>query len=174
MERGPRHIENAIEPQIEALGFALVRVRFFGGRRQVLQIMIERADGSDVNVEDCATVSRALAPIFDVFDPVEGAYALEVSSPGIDRPLTRSNDFQRFAGFDAKVEMAEGRDGRRRFKGVLLGLNDADCVCLDVDGQTVELPLSAIQSAKLVLTDDLIAAHQAASPDAQTADEGVQ
>jgi len=173
VERGPRHIENAIEPQLEALGFALVRVRFFGGRRQVLQIMIERSDGSEVSVEDCATVSRALSPIFDVFDPVDGAYALEVSSPGIDRPLTRPDDFRRFAGFEAKLELSESRDGRRRFKGVLLGLDDNDCVCLNMDGETVRLPVDAIQSAKLVLTDALIAAHQAARPDAQPADEGV-
>lgn len=173
MERGPRHIENAIEPQIEALGFALVRVRFFDGRRQVLQIMIERADGSDVNVEDCADVSRALSPILDVFDPVDNAYALEVSSPGIDRPLTRADDFRRFAGFEAKVELAHSRDGRRRFRGMLLGLDDDGCVHLDIDGETVELPLDAVQSAKLVLTDALIAAHQAARPDVQPADEGV-
>lgn len=173
MERGSRHIENAIEPQIEALGFALVRVKFFGGRRQILQIMIERADGGEVSVEDCAVVSRALSPIFDVFDPVEGTYALEVSSPGIDRPLTRPDDFRRFAGFEAKVELAEAHVGRRRFKGTLLGLDDDGCVCLEVDGQTVRLPLDAIQSSKLVLTDALIAAHQAAGSDAQPADEGV-
>lgn len=173
MERGPRHIENAIEPQIEALGFALVRVKFFGGRRQVLQIMIERADGSDVNVDDCAAVSRALSPIFDVFDPVEGNYSLEVSSPGVDRPLTRVDDFRRFAGFEAKVELAESHNGRRRFKGMLLGLDDDGAASLDIDGERVALPLHSIQSAKLVLTDALIAAHQAAEPDAQSADEGV-
>ena len=173
MELGPRHLEEAIVPQVEALGFALVRVRFFGGRRQVLQIMIERADGSDVNVEDCAIISRTLSPILDVFDPVDGAHALEVSSPGIDRPLTRPADFERFAGFETKVEMAETREGRRRFKGMLLGLAGDDAVRLDVDGEILELPLVAIQSAKLVLTDALIAAHQAASIDAMPADEGV-
>ena len=173
MERGPRHIENAIEPQIAALGYALVRVKFFGGRRQMLQIMIERADGSGVNVDDCAGISRALSPVLDVLDPVTGAYALEVSSPGIDRPLTRPEDFDRYAGFEAKLELAENRDGRRRFKGLLIGLSDTDCVRLAVDGDTVEFPLDAIQSAKLVLTDALIAAHEAAEPAAQPADEGV-
>ncbi|MCA8929544.1 MAG: ribosome maturation factor RimP [Alphaproteobacteria bacterium] len=174
MERGPRHIEDALAPQVEALGFALVRVRFFAGRRQVLQIMIERADGSDVTVDDCAAVSRAVSPILDVFDPVDGAYALEVSSPGIDRPLTRPTDFDRFAGFEAKVELAESRGGRRRFKGLLVGLVPDDIVRLDVDGETVDLPLDEIQSAKLVLTDALIAAHQAARSDVAPADEGVQ
>ncbi len=173
MERGPRHIEAAIEPQITALGFALVRVKFFGGRRQVLQVMIERADGSDVNVDDCAVVSRALSPVLDVFDPIAGAYALEVSSPGIDRPLTRPDDFARYAGFEVKVELEESRNGRRRFRGVLLGLNEAGCICLNVDGEAVELSLSDVQSAKLVLTDALIAAHEAAEPADAPADEGV-
>jgi ribosome maturation factor RimP len=173
VERGPRHIEAAIEPQVAALGFALVRVKFFGGRRQVLQVMIERADGSDVNVDDCAAVSRALSPVLDVFDPIAGAYALEVSSPGIDRPLTRAGDFVRYAGFEAKVELEENRNGRRRFKGVLLGLNDGASAVLDVDGETVTFPLTDIQSAKLVLTDALIAAHQAAEPADEPADEGV-
>lgn len=173
MERGPRKIETAIEPQITALGCTLVRVKFYGGRRQVLQVMIEREDGSDVNVDDCAAVSRALSPVLDVFDPIVGAYALEVSSPGIDRPLTRPEDFVRFAGFEAKVELEENRDGRRRYKGLLLGLNEAESVCLDVDGETVELPLTVIQSAKLVLTDALIAAHQAAVSTETSADEGV-
>lgn len=173
MERGPKHIEDAIAPQIEALGFALVRVKFFGGRRQVLQIMIERDDGGDVTVDDCAAVSRAVSPILDVFDPIDGAYALEVSSPGIDRPLTRPEDFERFAGFEAKVELAESRDGRRRYKGVLRGLSEGGDIRLEVDGAPVDLPLADVQSAKLVLTDALIAAHQAARPDALPADEGV-
>lgn len=174
MERGPKHIEDAIAPQIEALGFALVRVRFFGGRRQVLQIMIERADGSDVTVDDCVRASHAVSPIMDVFDPIDSAYALEVSSPGIDRPLTRPEDFERFAGFEAKVEMSESRAGRRRFKGMLLGLGENGTVRLDVDGEAVSLPLGDIHSAKLVLTDALIAAHQAARPDTLAVDEGVQ
>ena len=173
MERGPRHIENAIEPQITALGYALVRIKFFGGRRQVLQVMIERADGSDVNVDDCAAVSRSLSPVLDVLDPIDGQYALEVSSPGIDRPLTRPEDFNRYSGFEAKVELAENREGRRRFKGLLLGLNDGGQVRLAVDGETLEFSLDAVQSAKLVLTDALIAAHQSAGVAAQSADEGV-
>jgi ribosome maturation factor RimP len=148
-------------PQVEALGFALVRVKLFGGRRQVLQVMMERSDGGDVSVEDCASASRAISPLLDVYDPLDGAYQLEVSSPGIDRPLTRDADFERFAGFLAKVELEEAVEGRRRFRGVLLGLAKDGTVRLSVDGNNLEIPLNAIQSAKLVLTDELIAAHQA-------------
>lgn len=161
MPRFTDRIEEIVAPQIEALGLALVRVKLFGGRRQVLQIMIERADGSDVSVEDCASVSRTISPLLDVYDPLDGAYQLEVSSPGIDRPLTRNSDFERYAGFLVKVELEEARDGRRRFRGVLKGLAEDGQIQLNVDGVEVALPLSEVQSAKLVLTDELIAAHQA-------------
>lgn len=173
MERGPRYIEEAIEPQIVALGFSLVRVKLFGGRRQVLQVMIERADGGDVNVDECAQVSRSLSPLIDVLDPISDAYALEVSSPGIDRPLTRHADFERYVGFEVKVELSESLDGRRRYRGVLHGLTDAGHISLTVDGEDVAFALGTVQSAKLVLTDALIAAHQAAEPVAMPADEGV-
>lgn len=153
-------IEEIVAPQIESLGLALVRVKLFGGRRQVLQVMIERADGSDVTVEECASASRAISPLLDVYDPVSDAYQLEVSSPGIDRPLTRPADFERYAGFLVKVELQEAVDGRRRFRGTLLGLTEAGHIRLNVDGTEVECPLDAIQGAKLVLTDELIAAHQ--------------
>ncbi|MGY9054689.1 MAG: ribosome maturation factor RimP [Alphaproteobacteria bacterium] len=153
-------IEEMVAPQIESLGLALVRVKLFGGRRQVLQVMIERADGSDVNVDDCAAASRAISPMFDVHDPIDGEYQLEVSSPGIDRPLTRPADFERYAGFVVKVELEEPIDGRRRFRGNLLGLADGGQIHLNVDGAEVMLSLEAISGAKLVLTDELIAAHQ--------------
>ena len=153
-------IEEIVAPQIESLGLALVRVKLFGGRRQVLQVMIERADGSDVTVEECASASRAISPLLDVYDPVSDAYQLEVSSPGIDRQLTRPADFERYAGFLVKVELQEAVDGRRRFRGTLLGLTEAGQIRLNVDGTEVECPLDAIQGAKLVLTDELIAAHQ--------------
>jgi len=153
-------IEEIVAPQIESLGLALVRVKLFGGRRQVLQIMIERADGSDVNVDDCASASRAVSPLLDVYDPLSDAYQLEVSSPGVDRPLTRPADFERYAGFLVKVEMLEAVDGRRRFRGTLLGLSEARHIRLNVDGAEIECPMDEIQGAKLVLTDELIAAHQ--------------
>ena|SRR6056297_1774661 len=149
---------------------AVVRVKVFGGRRQVLQVMIERADGSDVTVEECARVSRAISPILDVYDPLEGAYQLEVSSPGIDRPLTRPADFDRFAGFLAKVELAEPANGRRRFRGILLGLQNGDMVRLRTDDAELAFPLADLQSAKLVLTDELISAHQEDVPAETPAD----
>lgn len=156
-------ITEIVAPQIESLGLAVVRVKLFGGRRQVLQIMIERADGSDVNVEECASASRAISPLLDVYDPLPDAYQLEVSSPGIDRPLTRAADFARYAGFLAKVELVEPVDGRKRFRGTVLGLSDNGWVRMDVDGVQAEWPLNQISSAKLVLTDELIAAHQTAT-----------
>ena len=156
-------ITEIVAPQIESLGLAVVRVKLFGGRRQVLQIMIERADGSDVNVEECASASRAISPLLDVYDPLPDAYQLEVSSPGIDRPLTRAADFERYAGFLAKVELVEPVDGRKRFRGTLLGLSDSGQVQMNVEGTEVAWPLDMISSAKLVLTDELIAAHEAAS-----------
>jgi len=162
--------EELIAPQVEALGMAVVRVKVFGGRRQVLQVMIERADGSDVTVEECARVSRAISPILDVYDPLEGAYQLEVSSPGIDRPLTRPADFDRFAGFLAKVELAEPANGRRRFRGILLGLQNGDMVRLRTDDAELAFPLADLQSAKLVLTDELISAHQEDVPAETPAD----
>jgi ribosome maturation factor RimP len=154
-------IEELIRPQIESLDLALVRLKLFGGRRQVLQIMIERADGSDVSVDDCAAASRAVSPLLDVYDPLDGAYQLEVSSPGIDRPLTRPGDYERFAGFLAKIELHEPRDGRRRYRGTVLGMASNDAVRLEVEGTEVTIPMDAILGAKLVLTDELIAAHLA-------------
>lgn len=174
MERGPKHLEDVIAPQVEALGLALVRVKFFGGRKQVLQVMIEKSDGSDVSVDDCAKASRMISPVLDVFDPVEGAYALEVSSPGIDRPLTRISDFDRFAGFETKIELGQAQAGRRRFKGLLRGVDGDGNICLDVDGDGLLFAPSAVLSAKLVLTDALIAAHEAAIPTALPVDEGVE
>ena len=125
--------------------------------------MIERADGSDVNVDECASASRAISPLLDVYDPLPDAYQLEVSSPGIDRPLTRPADFERYAGFLAKVELYEAIDGRKRFRGILLDLSENGHVRMNVDGAEVSWPLDMVSSAKLVLTDELIAAHEAAS-----------
>lgn len=155
-------IGEIVTPQIEAMGLSVVRIKLFGGRRQVLQIMIERADGGDVTVDDCAAASRAISPLLDVYDELADAYQLEVSSPGIDRPLTRLKDFERFAGFLAKVELTEAASGRKRFRGTLLGLTEDGKVRMDVEGAVAEWPLHLIGSAKLILTDELIAAHQSA------------
>ncbi len=152
-------VEALIAPMLEDMDYDIVRVRLGGDRRVVLQIMAERLDGAAMTVDDCADISRAVAAILDVEDPISGAYELEVSSPGLDRPLTRLADFDRFAGFEAKVETSMPRDGRRRFSGRLLGV-EGEAVKLTVDGEEVVLPFEDIAKAKLVLTDELIAAHQ--------------
>jgi ribosome maturation factor RimP len=158
-------IEQMISPSIEALGYEVVRVSLAGSTRKVLQIMAEPADGRVMSVEDCARVSRAISAILDVEDPISGAYSLEVSSPGIDRPLTRPKDFDRYAGHEAKIETHEPIDGRKRFKGTLKGVvpgsDGGEAVKLDSEGAEIALPLNQIAKAKLVLTDALIAAHQA-------------
>ncbi len=148
-----------VEPAIAGLGYEIVRVAMNGATPPTLQVMVERADGQTLSVEDCAAVSRALSALLDVEDPIGGAYELEVSSPGIDRPLTRRKDFERFAGFEAKFELDALQDGRRRFRGRLLGLDGAT-VRVDNGGQVVVLPLDAIRKAKLVMTDELLAAAQ--------------
>jgi len=153
-------IERLITPSAEAMGFEIVRVLLTGNRRARLQIMAERADGSGMIVDDCARLSRAVSAILDVEDPIAGAYELEVSSPGIDRPLTRLADFERFAGFDAKLEsMAADAGGRRRWAGRLLGL-DGETVRLATEDGEVAVPFASLTKAKLVLTDELIAAAQ--------------
>lgn len=153
-------IRAIIAPSIEALGYEVVRVKLAGSTRKVLQIMAEPADGRVMSVEDCARVSRAISAILDVEDPIAGAYSLEVSSPGIDRPLTRPKDYDRYAGHEAKFETHEPVDGRKRFKGVLKGVKE-NAVEIESEGETVALPLESIAKAKLVLTDSLIAAYQA-------------
>ena len=151
-----------VEPVVEDLGFRLVRTRISAANGCTLQIMAERPDGT-MTVEDCEAVSRAVSPALDVEDPINRAYHLEVSSPGIDRPLVRSGDFERWAGHELKVEMAVMQEGRKRFRGTLLGV-DGDRARIrlpDVSEDaeaTVLLPLADIGEAKLVLTDELITA----------------
>lgn len=152
-------IESLVAPSLQAEGFDIVRVLFSGDRRPKLQIMVERQDGRAVNVDDCALASRLVSAVLDVEDPVSGSYVLEVSSPGIDRPLTRLQDFERFAGFEARVELRVPVEGRRRFRGRLMGV-EQDRIRLETEQEQVELSFDDIQKAKLVLTDDLIAASQ--------------
>ncbi len=153
------HIEAMIAPSLEAMGYSVVRISFTGGRRPTLQIMAERRDDKAMTVDDCATVSHTVSALLDVADPIASAYFLEISSPGIDRPLVRRDDYERFAGFEAKIELQKPLDGRRRFRGRLAGLED-DNVKLMIGADTKLLPLSAIARAKLVLTDELIAATE--------------
>ena len=156
-----RRIEDIVAPTVVGMGFELVRVAMSKGGG-TLQIMIEPADGSPMDVEACATLSRALSAVLDVEDPIPGAYTLEVSSPGIDRPLTRPKDYSRWAGHLARVETAEPVDGRRRFKGTLLGLNDGVVRLRLEDGTEAAVPLAAVFRAKLEMTDALIEEHRLA------------
>ncbi len=156
-----------IEPSLTAMGYELVRVQLSGGRRETLQIMAERIDRVAMLVDDCADISRAVSALLDVEDPIPAAYALEVSSPGIDRPLIKAEDYERFAGFVAKVELKAPVDERRRFQGRLVGC-DGTVVRLDHDGTEIALAVEDIAKAKLVLTDDLLAAAQAEQEEGKT------
>ena len=159
------HLEPILEPAIEAAGYRLVRLRLMGGKTKTLQIMAERPDGT-MNVEDCAKLSHALLDFIEREEPLEGEYELEVSSPGIDRPLTRLMDFSRWAGHEAKLEIAPPVDGRKRFRGTLLGLDGQDVV-IEAQGQRVSFPFRSVVEAKLVLTDKLIQEDLKARKNAQ-------
>ena len=154
-------IARLVEPVLQSMGYELVRVHYGSGSgRPTLQIMAERLDRRPMAVEDCAEISRSLSALLDVEDPLEGAYLLEVSSPGIDRPLIRPEDFQRFAGFEARLELSQPVEGRRRFRGRIGELVDGRVRIIEEAGD-FRLPLEQINKAKLVLTDDLIAATSA-------------
>ncbi len=150
-------IENLIDPSIAAMGYKIVRIQISGSKRPRLQVMAERADGSGMTIDHCADLSRAVSAILDVEDPLPGAYLLEVSSPGLDRPLVKREDFDRFAGFEVRLETVRMIEGRRRFRGRLEGTDDASVVIV-VDGQRLSLPFDEVASAKLVITDKLIQA----------------
>ncbi len=153
-----RRIAEIVQPVIEDLGFELVRVRLMTGKESTLQIMAQKPDGS-IEVDECATISTAVSAVLDVEDPILDAYTLEVSSPGIDRPLTRLKDFDLWEGNVAKIETTELIDGRRRFKGVLAGI-EGDEVLIEIEegaeAVTIGLKFDWLSDAKLVLTDDLI------------------
>ena len=154
-----RRIEALIAPTVEALGFRVVKVDFTGGSNPRLLIMAENAATGSMDVENCATVSRAVSAVLDVEDPLAGNYALEVSSPGIDRPLVRFEDFERFMGFEAKIETSRAIDGRKRFKGRLADVKDG-VVRIETKDQVYDLAYQDIENAKLLLSDDLIAASE--------------
>ena len=148
-------VERLIAPTLVAMGYDIVRVQLSGDQRP--RIMAEHRDGSEMIVDNCAEISRTVSALLDVEDPIRGSYLLEVSSPGIDRPLTRLTDFDRFAGLEARVELAIPRDGRRRFRGRLIGTEEDD-VRVELPEGEIRLPFDQIQRAKLVLTDELLAA----------------
>lgn len=153
-----RRLVEIISPVIEDMGFELVRVRLMSGKATTLQVMADRPAGG-IEVDDCAEISSAVSAVLDVEDPILDAYTLEVSSPGIDRPLTRLKDFDAFEGYEAKLETSDLIDGRRRFKGQLAGI-DGDEVLINIEDQgepvTIGLRFDWLSDAKLVLTDDLI------------------
>ncbi len=174
-------VSHIAEPVIEQLGYRLVRIKVSATDGTTIQIMAERPDGS-MTVEDCETISRALSPVFDVEEPIDGAYRLEISSPGIDRPLVRKSDFERFAGHLVKIEMEVPFEGRKRFRGILAGV-DGDRTKLKLDPATegaaaaeIALPIPDMGEAKLVLTDELVTqalrAEKAAKRDLREAKKG--
>ena len=149
-----RRLAEIVTPVIEDMGFEMVRLRLMGGKTATLQIMAERPEGG-IEVDDCARISTEVSATLDVEDPIIDAYTLEVSSPGIDRPLTRLKDFETYEGYDAKLETADLVAGRKRFKGVLAGVED-DEVLINVEEGTIGLKFDWLNEAKLTLTDDLI------------------
>ncbi|MCW3834597.1 ribosome maturation protein RimP [Sphingomonas canadensis] len=153
-----------IEPEAKALGFALVRVKMFGGQSDpTLQVMAERPDTRQLTIDDCADLSRRISDAFDALeaagrDPIDHAYRLEVSSPGIDRPLTRLQDFADWTGHEARITLAEKLDGRKQFKGDLAGVEGRDIAIVDALGARHLVPFDLVEDAKLAMTDKLIAA----------------
>ncbi|OYX36505.1 MAG: ribosome maturation factor RimP [Caulobacterales bacterium 32-69-10] len=154
-----RGILELLDPVAEAAGFDIVRLRLMGGAAsgRTLQIMAERASDGDMVVEDCATLSRALSVVLDAADPIAGDYRLEVSSPGVDRPLTRLKDFEAYEGFEARIELDRLAENRKRFKGVLAGI-EGDDILIDLEGEeeTAQIPFAWVYDAKLVLNDKLL------------------
>ena len=154
-------IEALIEPSLTSKGFTLVRIKVTDGQRRKLQIMAEKSDGATVTLDECALISRTASAILDVADPIPEEYTLEVSSPGIDRPLLKLSDFERFKGFTARVQLSMPLEGRKRFQGDILGV-EASTVKLQLPdvAEVSVIPFHMIESAKLVLTDALIAHSQ--------------
>lgn len=150
-----RRIASIIQPVIEQMGFELVRVRLMSGKSSALQIMADRPEGG-IEVDDCADISTAVSAVLDVEDPLSDPYTLEVSSPGIDRPLTRLKDFDQWDGWEARIETEDLIDGRKRFKGTLRGTED-DEVLIEITEGLIGLKFDWLADAKLILTDDLIA-----------------
>jgi ribosome maturation factor RimP len=154
-----RRLADIVQPVIEGMGFELIRLRLMGGKTRVLQIMADRPDGG-IGVDECGDISTAVSAVLDVEDPVEDNYILEVSSPGIDRPLTRLKDFETWKGWEARIETSELIDGRRRFKGDLAGVEgDEVLITIAEAGEevTIGLKFDWLSDAKLILTDELIA-----------------
>ena len=167
-----RKIERVIAPTAASMGYEIVRILMVGvgSGKSTLQIMAEKPDGT-MNVEDCSRLSQAVSALMDVEDVLDEAYYLEVSSPGIDRPLTRAKDFDRYKGFEARIEMDDPIDGQKKFKGLLKGIDANEVITLETDKGDVALPFMRVDKAKLLLTDALIDAHQNAADEAADAEK---
>ena len=152
-------ITSIIEPSLDDMGYTIVQMKMADGdRRKTLTIMAERKDGVVMGFDDCTDISRVVGALLEVDDPISGAYNLEVCSPGIDRPLTKPEDYNRYTGYEAKIETQIPIDGRKRFRDILKGMND-NKVTMDMEGSNAVIPYSNIRTAKLVMTDELIAEH---------------
>lgn len=151
-------IAERIAPTLSDLGYELVRLSVMGHETPTVQVMADKADGSLISVDDCEQISHAVGAILDVDDPIPGAWTLEVSSSGIDRPLTRLKDWERFAGHLARVELDVAQEGQKRFSGIVMGARNGGAILRLDDGTEAVLPLASIRKARLVLTDDLIEA----------------
>ena len=152
-----QRIHALIEPTANDMGYDLVRIQLSGETRMLLQIMAERMNGTGMGIGDCSKLSRAISALLDVEDPIRGHFTLEVSSPGIDRPLVKLADFERFDGFEARIETARPIEDRRRFKGLLKGVVN-ETVSISTEDGDVTIPFGDISRAKLILTDELVAA----------------
>ncbi|MBQ7304247.1 MAG: ribosome maturation factor RimP [Alphaproteobacteria bacterium] len=156
------HLQDMLEPVIDALGYETIRIMTIGQVNPTLQVMIDVKDYSrEIDVEDCAKVSRALSAVLDEKDPIKDKYSLEVSSPGIDRPLTKPQHFNRFKDYIIKVETINEVEKRKRIKGTNLGLNENNQICVDMDGKEYVIDFDNISKAKIVLTDELWEKYQA-------------
>lgn len=145
-----------IEPVVEKEGYELIRVLTVGAKNPTLQVMIDRKDGKNITVDDCAKVSRALSDMLDDKDPIESQYSLEVSSPGIDRPLTKPEHFKRFAGYEAKVETSCEIEKRKRFKGKIISIDDKGVISFEMDDNVYAIPFADVAKAKILITDALL------------------
>ena len=150
------HLQDMLEPVISELGYETVRIITIGQENPTLQIMIDRLDGKDIVVEDCAKVSRKVSEVLDEKDPIKDQYNLEVSSPGLDRPLTKPEHFARFAGYEAKVETDELIENRKRFKGKIISIDGENTIRFEMDGTEYAIPFDAVSKAKIVITDELL------------------
>ena len=160
-------LNDLLEPVVEKLGYELVRVLTIGAKNPTLQVMIDRKDGKDITVDDCAKVSRVLSDLLDEKDPIESQYALEVSSPGIDRPLTKPEHFARFAGYEAKIETSVEIEKRKRFKGRIVSIDNAQNIAFDMDSVMYAIPFADVAKAKIVITDELLKKYEEAQAEVE-------